>query len=118
VFAVADNISDALGLHIFQESDLKRSKVVNVSTFSNFFTRLFVVLIFVLLLVFLPINYAVVVSVIYGISLLSALSYSIAKEQKTNPYLSILEHVAIAILVIIVSYFLRELTVSVFANFF
>ena len=114
VFAVADNISDSLGLHIFQESDLKKPKVVSVSTFSNFFTRLLVVLIFVLAVVFLPIDYAVIFSIIYGISSLSILSYFIAKEQKANPYLSILEHVTIAVLVIIVSYFLREWIVNFF----
>ena len=114
IFAVADNISDSLGLHIFQESDLKKPKVVSVSTFSNFFARLLVVLIFVLAVVFLPIDYAVIFSIIYGISLLSILSYFIAKEQKANPYLSILEHVTIAVLVIIVSYFLREWIVNFF----
>jgi VIT1/CCC1 family predicted Fe2+/Mn2+ transporter len=114
VFAVADNISDSLGLHIFQESDLKKPKVVSVSTFSNFFTRFLVAIIFILLVAFLPIGYAMIVSIIYGISLLSVLSYFIAKEQKTNPYLSILEHVAIAILVIVVSYFLREWIMNIF----
>lgn len=114
VFAVADNISDSLGLHIFQESDLKKSKVVNVSTFSNFFARFMIVVVFVLLVAFLPIDYAVIISIIFGISLLAVLSYFIAKEQKTNPYRSILEHLAIAILVIVVSYFLREWIINFF----
>ena len=114
LFAIADNISDSLGLHIFQESDLKKPKVVSVSTFSNFFTRLLVVIIFILLVAFLPIDYAVIVSIIYGISLLSILSYFIAKEQKSNPYLSILGHVAIAILVIVISFFLREWIMNFF----
>ncbi len=114
VFAVADNISDSLGLHIFQESDLKKSKAVNVSTFSNFFARFMVVVVFISLVAFLPINYAVILSIIFGISLLSILSYFIAKEQKTNPYKSILEHLAIAILTIAVSYFLREWIINFF----
>lgn len=105
VFAVADNISDSLGLHIFQESDLKKPKVVSISTFSNFFTRFLVVIIFILMVAFLPMEYAVGASIIYGVSLPSVLSYYIAKEQKTSPYFSILEHVAIAILVIIISFF-------------
>lgn len=114
VFAVADNISDSLGLHIFQESDLKKPKVVSTSTFSNFFTRFLVVLIFISLVAFFPLEYAVVLSIIYGVSLLSVLSYYIAKEQKSNPYLSILGHVAIAILVIVISYFLRLWIVGFF----
>jgi hypothetical protein len=47
-------------------------------------------------------------------SLLSFLSYFIAEEQKSNPYMSILEHLAIAILVIAVSYFLREWIMNFF----
>ena len=116
VFAVADNISDSFGLHIFQESDLKQPKVVSISTFSNFFTRLSLVLIFVLLVVLLPIEYAVVASLIYGISLLSVLSYLIAKERKSSPYLSIFAHIAIAILVIVVSYVLRVWITNFFSN--
>ncbi len=107
VFAVADNISDSLGLHIFQESDLKKPKVVSVSTFSNFITRFAVVMIFVLIIALLPIGYAVVISSIYGISLLSVLSYFIAKERKSSPYSAIFWHIAIAVSVIAISYFLR-----------
>jgi VIT1/CCC1 family predicted Fe2+/Mn2+ transporter len=107
VFALADNISDSLGIHIFQESDLKDPMVVRVSTFSNFFTRLSLVLIFVLIVAFLPINYAVIASLIYGMSVLSVLSYLIARERRSSVYTSILWHVMIAILVIAVSYVLR-----------
>jgi VIT1/CCC1 family predicted Fe2+/Mn2+ transporter len=114
VIAVADNISDSLGIHIYQESELKKPKVIRVSTFSNFLTRLLSILIFILLVAFLPISYAVIVSIVYGISLLSVLSYLIAKEQKTNPYFAILEHVAIAVLVIAVSSFLGGWITDIF----
>jgi len=107
VFAVADNISDSLGIHIFQESDLKNARVIRVSTFSNFFTRLSLVLIFVLIVAFLPIDYAVIASLIYGMSALSVLSHLIARERKSSVYTSIFWHVSIAILVIAVSYVLR-----------
>lgn len=85
VIAIADNISDSLGIHIYQESELKEPKVVRVSTISNFLIRFLVVIIFVLLAAFLPITYSVIVSLVYGISLLVVLSYLIAKEQRVNP---------------------------------
>jgi len=116
VIAVADNISDSLGIHIYQESDLKSSKVIRVSTFSNFLTRFLVMLVFILLVAFLPIEYSVIFSIVWGISLLAVLSYLIAKEQKVNPYLAILQHVAIAILVIAVSSFLGGWITSIFTN--
>lgn len=116
VFAIADNISDSLGIHIFQESDLKKSKIVRTSTFSNFFTRLSVMVVFILLVALLPIRYSIFFSVVWGIFLLSILSYHIAKEQKVNPYLAILQHVIIAVVVIVVSLFLREWITGMFSK--
>jgi VIT1/CCC1 family predicted Fe2+/Mn2+ transporter len=48
---------------------------------------------------------ATIVSAIRGLLLLSALSWYIAKKQKQNPWHGIVEHVGIAIIVIIVTYF-------------
>ena len=56
VFAVADNISDSLGIHIFQESDLKKTGTVNASTVSNFLSRFLIILSFVALVSFCPYN--------------------------------------------------------------
>jgi len=69
-----------------------------------------------LLVAFLPINYAVILSVAWGISLLSVLSYLIAKEQKANPYTSILGHIIIAIVVIIISNFLNGFIINIFTK--
>jgi VIT1/CCC1 family predicted Fe2+/Mn2+ transporter len=116
VIAIADNISDSLGIHIYQESDLKKSEVVRANTFFNFLTRFFVILIFILLVMFLSIGYATIFSIIWGISLLIILSYSIAKEQKVNPYKAIFEHVAVAVAVIFISNFLSEWILHFFST--
>jgi hypothetical protein len=116
VIAIADNISDSLGIHIYQESDLKKSEIVRSSTFFNFITRFFVIFIFILLIFFLPLFYASVLSIIWGISLLIVLSYYIAKVQKINPYKAILEHVGIAVLVVIVSNYISEWIMNVFST--
>ena len=116
VIAIADNISDSLGIHIYQESDLKKSEVVRANTFFNFLTRFFVILIFILLVVFLQTGYAIIFSIIWGISLLIVLSYFIAKEQKVNPYKAIFEHVAVAVVVIFVSNFLSEWILHFFST--
>jgi VIT1/CCC1 family predicted Fe2+/Mn2+ transporter len=116
VIAIADNISDTLGIHIYQESDLKKSEVVRTNTFFNFLTRFLVILVFILLVLFLPIEYAIIFSIIWGTSLLAFLSYYIAKEQKINPYMAIFKHVAIAILVIIISSFLTGWIMNIFAK--
>jgi len=116
VFAVADNISDTLGIHVFQESDLKEPKAVRTSTIFNFLTWLLVTIVFILLVAFLPIRYAVISSIVWGISLLSVLSYFIAKQQRINPYSAIFQHVAIAAAVIIVSNFLGVWITKIFSK--
>jgi VIT1/CCC1 family predicted Fe2+/Mn2+ transporter len=116
VIAVADNLSDSLGIHVYQESQLLNYKVVRVSTFFNFFTRFLVMLIFMLLVAFLQIHYAVILSIVYGISLLSVMSYFIAREQKVNPYRAILQHVAITAVVVLISNFLGQWIMNIFGK--
>ena len=106
VIAFADNISDSLGIHVFQESEcIERKKILN-STLTNFAVRVFVSLVFVFLIAFLPISLAVICSIIWGLGLLSLLSYIIAKDEGVNPYLEIFKHVGIAVLVIFASKYL------------
>jgi VIT1/CCC1 family predicted Fe2+/Mn2+ transporter len=114
VIALADNISDSLGIHIFQESECVDKKEVWLSTFTNFFTRLFVSLSFVALIALLPLNLAVPCSVIWGMGLLAAISYTIAKGRGLNPYPAILEHFSIAIAVIIASEFVGKWLINRF----
>jgi vacuolar iron transporter family protein len=114
VLAVADNITDSLGIHVFQESDQKSQKVVNASTLSNFATRLVLVLSFIAIVYVLPIGVAVAASIIWGVSVLVGLSYLIAKEQKANPTHAILQHVAIAALVVVSSLVMREWIATIF----
>jgi VIT1/CCC1 family predicted Fe2+/Mn2+ transporter len=116
VIAIADNISDTLGIHIYQESDLKKSEVVRVATLFNFITRFFVILVFILFVLFLPLLYASMLSIIWGMSLLIFLSYYIAREQKVNPYRAIVAHVAIAVVVIIISNFVSEWILNFFST--
>jgi len=107
VFAVADNVSDSLGIHIFQESDLKVAGTIAASTFSNFLTRLSIISMFVLVVYLLPIGLAVYVSVIIGVAVLTMLSYLIAVERHSSTVSSVATHLVVAILVIAVSYILR-----------
>lgn len=116
VLAVADNISDSLGIHIYRESQYLNAKINSrVNSVSNFMTRLTVTLIFVLLVMFLPLEYAILSSVVLGILLLSVLSYLIAVYQKANPYLAILHHVGVAVAVLATSHFLGRTIASMFS---
>ena len=114
VIALADNLSDSFGIHIYQESEHVGKKEVWLSTFTNFLARLIVSSTFILLIVVLPIRAAVICSVIWGLSLLAVTTYTIAKQQKINPYSAILVHVGIAVLVVIASNFIGAFVISRF----
>jgi len=114
VIALADNISDSLGIHIYQESECIRKKEVRISTITNFLARLFVSLTFISLVLILPVSLAVPCSLIWGLVLLSAMSYSIAKNSGVKPSLAIFEHISIAIVVIIASHLVGKWVINMF----
>lgn len=116
VIAIADNISDSLGIHIYQESDLKQQRVVRISTLMNFLTRFAVILVFIGLVLVLPMVLAIWASLAWGLALLVVLSYFIAREQKVNPYFAILMHVGVAVIVILASSVLRSWLMAVFST--
>jgi VIT1/CCC1 family predicted Fe2+/Mn2+ transporter len=114
VIAIADNISDSFGIHVYQESEHVNRREVWVSTATNFLARLLVSLVFVLLVALLPIGPAVVCSLVYGLLLLTFISYIIAKDEKVNPFLMIAEHLGIALVVILLSEFVGKWLLTVF----
>jgi len=103
VVALADNISDTLGMHMFQESEGHSKKTVWILTFTNFFSRLLTSLGFILIIFIFPLNVGVVLGVIYGLSILTFISYLIAKSRRVNPWSAIGEHLFIATAVIVLS---------------
>jgi len=103
VIAIADNISDSVGIHIYKESEHITNRELFVSTATNFLTRLFVSLTFILLIAILPIKPAVVCSLVWGLTLLAVMSYTSAKERGANVYLAICEHLMIALVVVAAS---------------
>ena len=108
VIAIADNISDAVGIHIYQESELLEAREVWLCTFTNLITRFLVSLTFIALVFFLPLKLAVVSTLTWGLLLLSIMSYMIARDKGMNPCLAILEHLALAIAVVTASNFFGQ----------
>jgi len=118
VIAIADNISDSFGIHIYQESQHVRAKEVKKTTLYNFLARLLVVSILILFILLLPIDLAVILSVVFGLSIIVLLSYFISKHQKDNPYSIVIEHLALTVIVIIASLFLRAFISQSMFQFF
>lgn len=104
--AIADAFSDALGIHISEESEVNHSdKEIWESTLSTFFTKFIFAITFVGPVLLFDLPTAIFVSIIWGLSLLAILSYSIAKENKKKPITVVAEHLAIALLVIVITHY-------------
>lgn len=116
VIALADNIADSFGIHIYQESEKIESREVWTSTIMNFMARFIVSLSFIALIWILPLNAAIIFSIIWGLLLLTVISYMVAKDEAVNPYTSILTHLLIAVVVIFLSNLAGDLLISRFGR--
>jgi VIT1/CCC1 family predicted Fe2+/Mn2+ transporter len=109
IIAIADAFSDALGIHMSEESENKHStKEIWESTIATFLAKFIFSSTFIIPLLLLPLNTALVVSVFYGLVLLSLLSLFMAREQGEKPWKVIAEHLVIAVIVIILTHYVGE----------
>ena len=107
--AIADAFSDALGIHISEESEAKHSaKEIWQSTLSTFSTKFIFASSFIIPILLLPLFRAILISVVYGLLLLAIFSFYLAREQKINPFWVIVEHLIIAFVVIIITHYLGD----------
>jgi len=104
--AIADAFSDALGIHISEESENKHMpKEIWQSTIATFVSKFVFALAFILPVLLLELSIALVISIIWGLSILCLLSFIIAKEQKKRPWKVIAEHLIIALIVIVATHY-------------
>ena len=103
IVAIADNLTDSLSIHIYQESERLEPRAAFRATLINFSARLGLSLSFVILMVILPLRVAVVVSILWGLSLLTGLSYALARTRKLPVLPEIAKHVAVAVVVMLSS---------------
>ncbi len=105
--AIADALSDALGIHVSEES--KKTHVPKETweiTASTFLSKFVIALTFIIPILLIPLFWAVIVSILWGLLLISLFSFYVAKQQNAKPYKVILEHLIIAIFVIIITHYL------------
>jgi len=113
--AVADAFSDALGIHISEESENKHTcGEIWQSTISTFLSKFIFASTFVVPVLLFDLTVAVVISIIWGLALLGLFSYILAKEQKVKPLSVISEHLMIAIVVIVITHYIGDWTRSTF----
>jgi len=109
VIAIADALSDALGIHVSEESENKHSAMeVWESTVATFLSKFVFALTFIVPFLLFQLSLAIIVSVIWGLSLIMAFSLYMAKQQNIKPFRVVLEHLAIAIFVIVVTHYVGD----------
>jgi VIT1/CCC1 family predicted Fe2+/Mn2+ transporter len=107
--AVADAFSDALGIHVSEESENRHSiKEIWESTIATFMTKFLFAMTFIVPILILKLSTAIVVSIVWGLSLLTIFSYYLADEQKEKHWKVIAEHLVIALLVIVITHYLGD----------
>ncbi len=100
ITGIADNLTDSLSVHIYQESEGLAERQAFQTTVANFIARLIVSISFILLFLFSPTSMAIFICVIWGFLLLSGLSYLLAKARRVGAASEIFKHAGVALVVI------------------
>lgn len=113
--AIADAFSDALGIHVSQEAQDKfRPREIWNATVSTFFSKLLFALTFILPVMFFDLLPAIVISVAWGLLVLSVFSYFIGRRKKVDPRKVVLEHLVIVLMVIVITHFVGDWIAQMF----
>ena len=117
VIAIADAFSDALGIHISEESENKHTtREIWEATIATFFAKFVFAMTFVVPVLMFNLGTAIWVSIAWGMFLLGSISYMMARSQKASPIHVIGEHWLIMILVIMVTHYVGEWVSIVFGE--
>ena len=104
--AIADAFSDSIGIHISEESEGEHTcKEIWESTLSTFFSKFIFSISFIIPIILLSLNTAIIISLIWGLSLITIFSYFTARFRNAKPLNAIIEHLIIALLVIFITYY-------------
>ena len=100
--AIADAMSDALGMHISQEGENHHTKKeIWHSTLATFLAKFFFALTFIIPILLFTLSSAIIINIIWGLLVIGLLSRQIAKDQRVKPLPVILEHLSITMIVVI-----------------
>ena len=112
--AVADNISDSLGIHMYKESEGYGHKLSLFSTLLNFLSRLLISCTFIAIVLVLPMAHAIVAGLVWGLLLIVLISYLISRSNREKPLKEIAIHLLVAVVVIALSLYLGHAIATYF----
>jgi VIT1/CCC1 family predicted Fe2+/Mn2+ transporter len=104
--AIADAFSDALGIHISEEAEnVHTESQIWAATISTFLAKFLFALTFLVPIMLFELKTAIVIGVCWGMSVLTIISYMMAKAQKQPIFNVISEHLLIASAVIAITHY-------------
>ena len=103
IAALADNLTDSLSIHMYQESERLEQREAFIGTLSNFATRFVGCLSFVVIVAICPPAIAVWCAIVWGMMLLIVLSYLLARARNVSEFPEMVKHVIVAVAVLFVS---------------
>jgi VIT1/CCC1 family predicted Fe2+/Mn2+ transporter len=103
IAAVADNLTDSLSVHMYQESERFERKDAFIGTLTNVGARFVVCLSFVLIIVVIPKPVAAIAGMTWGLLLLAILTCILARHRQVSTVSEVAKHLGVAVLVIAVS---------------
>lgn len=104
IVGLADNLTDSLSIHIYQESEKLEQRAAFVATLGNFVTRLFISLSFIAFVLTFSTFEAIAAALMWGVLLLTCLSWAVAGSRNASIPMEILKHLSVAAVVIAVSH--------------
>jgi VIT1/CCC1 family predicted Fe2+/Mn2+ transporter len=107
--AIADAFSDAVGMHISEESENHHStRDIWEATISTLISKFFFAISFVVPFLLFKLSAAIFLSIFWGIFLVVVFSWYLAIQQGVKPYRVVLEHMSIVILVIFITHYVGK----------
>jgi VIT1/CCC1 family predicted Fe2+/Mn2+ transporter len=108
--AVADAFSDALGMHVSEESQKKsQPKKIWVATAMTFLSKFIFAGTFLVPFMLFELQTAVYASIAWGMFMLIVYNFRLAKLGNQNPFKVIGEHLLITVLVIILTHYVGNI---------
>ncbi len=104
--SIADAFSDAVGMHISEESEnVHSTRDIWEATLSTLISKFVFALSFVVPVLFLDLEPAILLCICWGMLLVTLFSWYMGKQQGVRILRVVLEHVAIVILVIVITHY-------------
>lgn len=115
--AIADALSDAMGMHFSQESEKYLShEEIWGSTLFTFIAKFIFSIIFIIPILLFSLSTAIIICVLIGAYLIFAISLMLARERDDNPIRVVVSHLSITFSVILIAHFVGMFIAIIFGN--